>query len=297
MTQHQEGLFNDNNTQFYHLEYRLKETVQLCLIKESIKKSLSFCPDGVHIIVAFNKETWRCLNPSVTPKELKNFDTIANKKGFSAPSTQADVYFWIQSRSTSDNFDCMLNIQNAMSKVAELTLDLAGFSYHDSRDLIGFIDGSANPKDQALLDAALIPKGEIAAGGSYVLTQKWQHNLTSFNQCSVHQQEQIVGRTKQDSIELEGDAMPIDSHVSRTDVNVDGIAQKIFRQSSPYGTATDHGLYFLAFSCELSRFQIQLERMFGITEDGIHDQLIEHSKAITSSYWFAPSQKDLADIF
>ena len=74
---------------------------------------------------------------------------------------------------------------------------------------------------------------------------------------------------------------------------VDGQAQKIFRQSSPYGTATDHGLYFLAFSCELSRFQIQLERMFGLTEDGIHDKLIEYSNAVTSSYWFAPSIEDL----
>jgi len=91
--------------------------------------------------------------------------------------------------------------------------------------------------------------------------------------------------------------MPINSHVSRTDVSIDGNAQKIFRQSSPYGNATDHGLYFLAFSCELSRFQIQLERMFGITEDGIHDQLIEHSKAITSSYWFAPCREDLTKIY
>jgi len=179
MTQHQEGLFNENNTQFYHLEYRLKEKAQLCMIKGAIKKALSFCPKGVHIIVAFSKDTWRCLNPKSTPKELVNFEAIEGKNDFSAPSTQADVYFWIQSNSTADNFDCMFNVQNALSEIAELTLDLPGFTYHDSRDLIGFVDGSANPKDKALLDAALIPEGEIGAGGSYVLTQKWQHNLKS----------------------------------------------------------------------------------------------------------------------
>ncbi len=293
----QDGLFIENNTQFYHLEYCLKEAAKLSEIKDAIKKALSINPNGVNIIVAFGKDTWRVLNPSSSPKELIDFQTITSDTGFSVPSTQADIFFWIQSQSTSDNFDCVLNIQNSLTDIAELTLDLPGFTYHDSRDLIGFVDGTANPKDNALLDAALIPEGEIGAGGSYVLTQKWQHNLNTFNACPIHHQEQIVGRTKQEDVELEGDEMPIDSHVSRTDVKVDGVAQKIFRQSSPYGSATDHGLYFLAFACELSRFQIQLERMYGVTDDGIHDQLIEHSTALTSSYWFSPSKEDLNSIY
>lgn len=296
MNQHQNGLFNETNSQFYHLEYRFNSSSSVQEIKASIKQSLSFCPEGVNIIVAFGKDAWQQLNPEWMPKELINFKTLNGVNGFSAPSTQADVYFWIQSHSTSNNFDCVLNIHKSMQKVAEITLDLAGFTYHDSRDLIGFVDGTANPKGDAKSDVAIIPEGEKGAGGSYVLSQKWKHDLNSFNQCPLHQQEQIVGRTKIEDIELEGDDMPSDSHVSRTDVKVDGKAMKIFRQSSPYGSATDNGLYFLSFSCELARFQIQLERMFGMTEDGLHDRLIEHSKALTSSYWFAPSIEDLNNL-
>ncbi len=57
-------------------------------------------------------------------------------------------------------------------------------------------------------------------------------------------QERAIGRTKPDSIELEGDAMPPDSHVSRTDLKRDGEAVKIYRRSCPVGTVRDAGLYF-----------------------------------------------------
>ena len=87
--------------------------------------------------------------------------------------------------------------------------------------------------------------------------------------------------------------MPPDSHVSRTDVKVDGVAMKILRHSSPYGSAAEHGLYFVAFACEQRRFQIQLDRMFGVSGDGLHDQLVEYSHAVTGSYWFAPSAEEL----
>ena len=99
-----------------------------------------------------------------------------------------------------------------------------------------------------------------------------------------------MGRTKPDSIELEGEAMPPTSHVSRTDYKENGKAMKIVRRSAPYGTVGEHGLYFLAFACELRRFQVLLERMFGASGDGVSDQLIRYSKPVTSSYWFAPSR-------
>jgi len=78
--------------------------------------------------------------------------------------------------------------------------------------------------------------------------------------------------------------------------SIDGTAMKIYRRSAPYGSATEQGLYFLSFACEIQRFSIQLERMFGTTNDGLHDRLIEFSTPLTSSYWFAPSQQDLDDL-
>ena len=190
----------------------------------------------------------------------------------------------------------VLAIHSFMRTVGTLKLDLAGFQYLDSRDLIGFIDGTANPKEEKAREAALIPEGQTGAGGAFVLSQQWVHNLPAFNTLSQSEQEQVVGRTKPDSIELEGEAMPPTSHVSRTDYKENGKAMKIVRRSAPYGTVEEHGLYFLAFACELYRFQVLLERMFGTSGDGVSDQLIRYSKPVTSSYWFAPSREGLMQV-
>ena len=130
-----------------------------------------------------------------------------------------------------------------------------------------------------------------------MLSQQWVHNLPAFNGLSQSEQERVVGRTKPDSIELEGDAMPPTSHVSRADYKETGKALKIVRRSAPYGTVAVHGLYFLAFSCELYRFQVLLERLFGVSGDGVSDHLIRYSKPLTSSYWFAPSREALMQAY
>jgi len=87
--------------------------------------------------------------------------------------------------------------------------------------------------------------------------------------------------------------MPPDSHVSRTDVSLDDVALKVYRRSTPYGSVTEHGLHYVAFACDLVRFDVQLQHMFGTAGDGIHDRLIEYSRAVSGSYWYVPSLKDL----
>jgi putative iron-dependent peroxidase len=289
----QQSIFNEESTKFYYLEYQLKANQTIEAIKSALIKALKPQHNDVNIVLAFGKEALNILLPTFQPADLCSFQTLNGVHNHSMPSTQQDILFWIHSKNHDENFDQVLAIQNNMQAIANLQLDLAGFNYHNNQDLIGFEDGTANPKDDDRLKTALIPNGEIGAGGSYVLSQKWLHDLSAFNQQTLEQQERTIGRTKVENIELEGDAMPADSHISRTDVKIDGQSMEIYRRSDPYGNATEHGLYFLAFSCEMRRFHIQLERMLGITEDGIHDKLIEFSKAITSSYWFAPSQKDL----
>ena len=87
--------------------------------------------------------------------------------------------------------------------------------------------------------------------------------------------------------------MPADSQGSRTDVKLDGVAQKIYRRSTPFGGVAEHGLYFLAFARELSRFNVQLRSMFGVSEDELCDRLTGFSRPTTGSYWFAPSEDTL----
>ncbi len=296
MSAPQAAIFQENSNKFYHLEYRVLPDATPKHIKLALSSALGDKVDGVNVVLGFGKPVWDRLGVDFTPEGFVSFESLNEEGEYPLFSTQQDLFFWVHSQNHDDNFDQILRINNALEGLAELTLDLPGFTYHDSRDLIGFVDGTANPKEDARQQEALVPEGNAGVGGSFVLSQKWVHNLSAFNDLPVTTQEKVVGRTKVEDVELVGDAMPDDSHVSRTDVKLDGRAAKIYRRSAPYGNASEHGLYFLAFSSDIARFDVQLRHMFGLTDDGLHDKLIEYSKPITSSYWFAPSLKDLNKI-
>ena len=245
------------------------------------------------IVAAFGRRLWSALSPDDVPPGLRDFETIHGVDGHVAPATQCDLWIWIQGEGEDENVARTLALHAALGGDFDLQVEQPGFTYFQSRDLIDFEDGTANPKDDvARAEASVIPSGP-GAGGSIVLTQRWVHDLDKFQALDVAAQEAVIGRTKADSIELEGDQMPPDSHVSRTDVKKDGIALKVYRRSAPYATLARHGLYFLAFACARERHQIQLERMYGVSGDGLHDRLIEFSRADTGSYLFAPGERTL----
>lgn len=297
MSSPQAGIFSESRTHFYYLEYQLHPDAGTQDVRLATRSALAVKgEEAADTVVAFGKDAWDRLNPAWHPEGLRAFSVLAGVNGASVPSTQRDVLFWIQSGRRDVNMQVVLAIHSFMQTVGALRLDLAGFQYLDSRDLIGFIDGTANPKEDKAREAALIPEGKPGAGGAFVLSQQWVHNLPAFHALSQADQERVIGRTKPDSVELEGAAMPPTAHVSRTDYKENGKALKIFRRSAPYGTVKEHGLYFLAFSCELRRFQVLLERMFGTSGDGVSDTLIRYSKPVTSSYWFAPSREALIQV-
>ena len=247
------------------------------------------------LVVAFGHRLWSVLSPNAVPADLRDFELIRGVDGHVAPATQSDLWFWLQGDGEDENVARTLALHATLRDDFALELEQPGFTYFESRDLIGFEDGTANPKDDAArTEAAVIPGGP-GAGGSIVLVQRWVHDLEKFAGLDVAAQEAVIGRTKADSIELEGDALAPDSHVARTDVENDGVAMKVYRRSAPYATLARHGLYFLAFACARERHQIQLERMFGVSGDGLHDRLIEFSTADTGSYLFAPGREALAE--
>ena len=288
----QSGLLAEPGRSAHYLEMNLKPdagTAQICAALDRARQTLA----DVYIALAFGATFWQRLQPAWQPAQLQPFKELRGENGYTMPATQRDVFFWIHGEDQGEVMNAVLQVHDAMRDVAVTLLDLNGFKNREARDLTGFVDGTANPKGDKRLDAAVIPEGETGAGGSYVLSQKWRHHLQAFNQLSVHEQEQVIGRTKQDNVELEGDAMPPTSHVSRTDVKIDGVGQKIYRRSTPYGGAEEHGLYFLAFACNLRRISVQLERMLGNSGDGYSDHLMKYSTALTGAYWFMPSQSDL----
>ena len=292
----QEGIFSEGHPHNTFLEYAVQAGVEPDRLRDAIAASLRAArAQGQHLVVGFGDGLWQRLAPDKTPAGLRPFATLGAPGGIHAPATQRDLWYWLQAPSRDVNFDLARAIHQGLGQAAMLELEIAGFKYHGERDLIGFVDGTGNPKDRAAKEqAALIPG---SGGGAFVLTQKWVHDLPKFNALSVAEQESVVGRTKAEDIELEGDAMPPDSHVSRTDVTEDGVALKIYRRSAPYGNVQEHGLYFVGFACDPHRFDVQLRRMYGLAGDGLSDRLIHYTTAITGAYWFAPGADALTAVF
>ena len=303
----QDGLFDESSRHARFLELLIRKDGSTNKIKEALKKILSYAEsvEGLYIQLSFGSSCWNVFNPSWQPKELVSFSNLA-ANGLAMPSTQADILIWIHSSDSELIPEAVITTYQLLNDVVDIQLDIEGIKNKQSRDLIGFVDGTANAKEDKRLPIALIPDNEIGAGGSYVLSQRWQHNLPSFNRLTIPQQEKVVGRTKVEDVELEGEDMPVDSHVSRTDAKVDGVGMKIYRRSYPYMASQlsttpecetealpNNGLYFFAFACEMQRFTVQLERMIGLTKDGVSDKLMNYSEAKMSSYWFMPNKNDL----
>ncbi len=291
----QTGITAEIQPHHYALEYTLTTDVAPAVAASAVGKALAERRnpgkiEEIEHVIAFGPTLCQALSLSRTPA---GFETIAGKDGTSAPGTQNDLLIWMHGPERDRVFDAAMAINGILGGSFMRALEIPGFVRAESRDLTGFVDGSANPKGDLIAETAFIAGDQPDQGGSFVLTQRWVHDLPAFNALGVPEQESVIGRTKADSIELEGDHMPEDSHVSRTDVAVAGETQRIYRRSFPYGTLAEHGLYFLAFACDQSRFDLQLRRMYGVTEDGIRDRITDFSTAVTGSYYYAPSRDEL----
>lgn len=251
-------------------------------------------PDAhIGATVAFGYDVWRDLSGGQGAEDLKNFTPLG--KGL-APATQRDVLIHILSLRHDVNFSVAQAAIAAFGDTLKIEDEVHGFRWVEDRDLSGFVDGTENPAGEALRRSVAIINGGVDGGGSYVLTQKWEHNLQQFHRFSVEEQEKIIGRTKVDNEELEGDARPETSHVGRVDLKENGVGLKIVRQSLPYGTASGtNGLYFIAYCACLHNIEQQLFSMFG-EADGKRDAMLRFTKPVSGSYWFAPSLDTLLSL-
>ena len=165
-----------------------------------------------------------------------------------------------------------------------------GFRYLDARDLTGFIDGTENPKGRERAEAALIGREDPAfAGGSFVFTQRYVHDLARWERLAVREQEGAIGRRKRDSRELADRVKPATAHIARVVIEEDGRELEIVRHSSPYGTTSECGLFFIAYTRDLAIPEKMLRRMMGAADDGLHDRLMEFTRAVSGATFFAPS--------
>lgn len=234
--------------------------------------------------IAFSKQFWVNFE-QVAPAELIDFPELG-EGDIHAPTSNVDVLIHCHSNRHDLHFYVLRKLLAEVSEFVEVVDETYGYRYLDSRDMTDFVDGTENPKAQQREEVAIVKDGEFA-GGSYVMVQRFIHNLPAWNRLNVAAQEKVVGRTKPDSIELED--VPAASHVGRVDIKEEGKGLKIVRHSLPYGSASgEHGLLFIAYCNNRHNFDAMLESMYGVT-DGKTDQLLRFTKAVTGAYFFAPS--------
>jgi len=185
---------------------------------------------------------------------------------------------------------CLETVQAFISSLPkdaiESVEDNYGFQYRDGRDLSGFLDGTENTNGDEERSEAGINKN----GGSFLIHQKWEHNLPKLNKETTETQESWVGRKKDWSAELPKDKMDPNAHVARMrDENFKRIP--VVRQSMPYGNYNNNGLLFIAYSSDVKKFDTMLDRMTGV--DGKNDFIMKYSKCLTGNYWYFPSVEEL----
>lgn len=247
--------------------------------------------------VSFGPSLWRRVSPKAKPKGFRSFKKTG-KGRLLAPATGGDVLLHATSNRQDLNFELAKRLRAELGDRVKVLEEVHGFRYLDSRDLTGFIDGTENPKGKReRANVALIGDDQRAfAGGSFVFTQRYVHDLASWSRLSDRSQEKKIGRRKKNSVELRGKDKPPTSHVSRVVIEEKGEELEIVRHSFPYGDTTESGLFFIAYTNDLKIPFKMLARMFGATGDGKHDHLMDFTKAVSGATFFAPSQSALRAI-
>ncbi|MFZ5783740.1 MAG: Dyp-type peroxidase [Pseudomonadota bacterium] len=271
----------------------------LCGDLSGLLRSVGFRDlDGrLSCVTAFGSQAWDRLFGEPRPKELHPFREIRGQHH--AVSTPGDVLFHIRSMRMDLCFELAAQIMARLGSSVSVADEVHGFQYFDDRDLLGFVDGTENPVDQEALDATVIGEEDPAfTGGSYVIVQKYLHDLKAWNAVPVEQQEGFVGRTKLSDIELADGVKPSFAHNALTVIEENGQELKIVRANMPFGALGkgEYGTYFCGYARSPSRIERMLENMFVGSPPGNYDRLLDFSRAVTGTLFFVPPATFLDDV-
>ncbi len=136
------------------------------------------------------------------------------------------------------------------------------------------------------------------AGGSYVIVQKYLHDMKGWNALPVETQERIIGRKKLSDIELKDAEKPPFAHNALTVIEENGKELKILRDNMPFGRPGhgEFGTYFIGYSRTPRITETMLQNMFVGRPPGNYDRLLDFSNPVTGSLFFAPSSTFLDNI-
>jgi len=248
---------------------------------------------GVNLVCGFRPQLWQRVTNDALPDGLHGFDEpMLGPDGYQMPATQRDIVMWLSGAEYDVVFDLERDVVDELRPYAGLANEMIGWPYHHDRDLTGFIDGTENPTLVEAIDVATIPGGKPGEGGSILLLQKWEHDVSAWEELGVKGQELAMGRRKGDGEEL--DPLPPRSHVARTDQDDFG---DIFRRNIPYGDVDEHGTIFVGFCSRQDPLERMLESMLGMANaGGVRDDLTRYTRPLTGAYYFIPSTDRLAAV-
>ncbi|MBN9005629.1 MAG: Dyp-type peroxidase [Rhizobiales bacterium] len=268
---------------------------------DDLVKTVGFRDLGGHLscIAGIGRDLWDRLHLNSRPRELKPFAPIKGPV-HTAPATPGDLLFHIRSERPDMCFELERILLGSLGTSVTVIDEVSGFRYFDARDLLGFVDGTANPTGLDLPDSALVGDEDAGfAGGSYVVVQKYLHDLNAWARTPAHLQEEIIGRTKIDNIEIDDDNAPRKSHKSlATIVDADGNEYDILRDNMPFGRAgrQEFGTYFIGYSRYLWVIEKMLQRMYIGDPPGAYDRLLDFSTPHTGTTFFAPTRTTLQNL-
>jgi porphyrinogen peroxidase len=272
----------------------------LCADMANLLRAVGFRDLGGRLscIMSFGSEVWDRLFGELRPAELHPFREFRAGARL-AIATPGDTLFHIRGQRMDLCFELASQIMNQIGDHVAAADEVHGFGFFDQRDLLGFVDGTENPDGQAALDAVFVGDEDPGfAGGSYVIVQKYLHDLAAWNALPTETQERIIGRTKLTNVELDEAVKPSFAHNELTKIVENGEEIKIVRDNMPFGEVGkgDFGTYFIGYSRSPRTIEQMLENMFIGKPPGNYDRILEFSKAVTGNLFFAPTATFLENV-
>ncbi|MEJ1964926.1 MAG: Dyp-type peroxidase [Gammaproteobacteria bacterium] len=252
---------------------------------------------GLSCVLGFGSDAWGRLFGEPRPRDLHPFRELRGQHH--AVSTPGDVLFHIRAERMDLCFELATQMMARLGSALTVEDETHGFKFFDDRDLIGFVDGTENPVGQACLDAAIVGAEDPGfIGGSYVIVQKYLHDLEAWNELSIERQEGIIGRKKLSDIELDDAVKPSCAHNALTSIVENGEELEIVRDNMPFGDVGkgEFGTYFIGYARSPHRTEQMLQNMFIGNPPGNYDRLLDFSRAITGTLFFVPSATFLENV-
>jgi len=250
------------------------------------------------LVTGIGSDAWDRLFAGPRPAELHPFKELDGGR-HRAVSTPGDLLFHIRSAQTDVCFELAAQIMERLAGAVTVVDEVHGFKYFDDRDLLGFVDGTENPTGAAATAAVVVSdQYREFAGSSYVIVQKYLHDMAAWNRLSVEAQEGVIGRRKLSNVELSDEAKPSNSHVAlNTIVEADGTQRQILRDNMAFGTIGqgEFGTYFIGYAATPSVIERMLENMFIGNPPGNYDRVLDFSRAVTGTLFFVPTADFLDD--